>query len=81
MWKFYKENVSTGKVVAEFCNSKNDVILQVYAGKECYYTVSKYQFINVFAVDYAKELTLEDACKLIEENYFMQVERIRKVID
>ena len=81
MWKLYNENISTGNVVAKFCNSKNDVILEVYEGKACYYTVSKYSFIRVFAVDYAKELTLEDACKIIEEDYLVQVERIRKVID
>ena len=34
MWKFYKDNINTGKTVAGYFNSKNELILEVYEGKK-----------------------------------------------
>lgn len=81
MWKFYKDNINTGKTVAGYFNSKNELILEVYEGKKSYYTISKYTFIKAYAIDYSEEIGLEEACELIEKDYLKQVERIRKVID
>ena len=54
-WTYYYNNIGTGKKVATLINRNGMEVLDVYEGAYSHYTVPRYNFLQVFSVNYTRE--------------------------
>lgn len=96
MWTYYSNNICTDFAVATYTNNNGVHILDVFEGRDCHFSRPVHPFFSSCKVSYFSEMNeeeekglstdeillkrLKNGCKMIEENYNEQVEKIKLVI-